>query len=90
MLPFGNDMQDYAKAAIEKGFFDKAFKVVAKVDGFDLERAFDLTNHTDHNWTENYGLAVCVDSVVRSTSVGDVMRIKDKFYIVDSVGFIEV
>jgi len=62
---------------------------VAEITSDDKEKAFELTNHIDHDWTENEGVTPLV-SKPRSTSVGDVMEIEGKFFIVDSCGFKEI
>lgn len=62
---------------------------VAEVSINDLETAFELTNHIEHNWTHNKGVTPLV-SEPRSTSVGDVLEIEKKFYIVAASGFEEI
>ena len=62
---------------------------VAEIASNDLDNAFELTNHIDHDWTENEGVTPLV-SKPRSTSVGDVMEIEGKFLLVDSYGFKEI
>ena len=59
---------------------------VAEVDSNDLEEAFELTNHIEHNWTENEEVTPLISNP-RSTSCGDIMEIDGKFYIVASCGF---
>lgn len=54
-----------------------------------LEEAFRLTNSIDYPWVENDGivLAETDESRYRSTSVGDLMFLSGKCYMVDSFGF---
>ena len=53
-------------------FTNEHYTLVALVEGEDIEMAFRLTNHIDHSWTENEGVAAKV-ARPRSTSVGDVI-----------------
>jgi hypothetical protein len=70
---------------------DTTVRLVAEVATFDLDRAFERTNHIDHSWTENPGVRVInKNGAVRSTSVGDVMIDGDKCYVVESAGFREL
>lgn len=62
---------------------------VAEVDSNDLDTAFRDTNHIDKDWIENEGVTSLV-SRPRSTSVGDVMEIDGKFFMVASCGFKEM
>lgn len=83
-----------------KGFLESQFRTpdelpaaslekVAEIASDDKEKAFELTNHIDHDWTENEEVTPLV-SKPRSTSVGDVMEIDGKFFIVKSHGFKEI
>jgi hypothetical protein len=61
---------------------------VAEVDTNSLEDAFRLTNHIDEAWFNNPEVKVIKKS--RSTSIGDVMELDGKKYIVNDIGFKEV
>ena len=62
---------------------------VAEVDSNDLEKAFELTNHIEHNWTENEEVTPLISNP-RSTSCGDIMEIDGTTLMVISRGFKEV
>ena len=62
---------------------------VAEVDINDLETAFELTNNIDHPWTMNERVTPLKNNP-RSTSVGDVMKIDDHYYLVAAIGFTEI
>ncbi len=62
---------------------------VAEVDSNDREKAFELTNHLTHDWTTNSEVTPLVPRP-RSTSVGDVMEIDGKFYMVANCGYKEI
>ena len=47
----------------------------------EYERAFELTNHIDHAWQDNPQVEALTDSA-RSTSVGDVIRLKSGLWMV--------
>lgn len=61
-------------------------KLVAEVETDDLEWAFMKTNHIDSRWWYNMDVN-CFDFKARSTSIGDVMELNGKFYVVAKVGF---
>ena len=61
---------------------------VAEVQTDDLDDAFRDTNHIDRAWYENDNVKVIKES--RSTSVGDVMELGGKRFIVASLGFKEL
>jgi hypothetical protein len=66
------------------------YVLVAEVAVTNLERAYELTNHIDRDWTTNAGVAAHV-SRVRSTSMGDVMQTADgKLHAVARFGFEEL
>lgn len=63
------------------------YVLVAEVDTTDLERAYELTNHIDKDWTLNREVRAFVPSC-RSTSVGDmIVTPDDEAYLVLPVGF---
>lgn len=49
------------------------FEHIADVESESLAQVFPLTNHIDHDWTENDGVTVVPGKRYRSTSVGDVV-----------------
>lgn len=67
------------------GHSGSAFVPVAVVDTDDLDEAYRLTNHIDKLWWENEGVVALRES--RSTSIGDVLDLNGKFYVVDRCGF---
>ena len=72
---------------------DFKYKLVAVVEGDDLEKAFELTNTIYGPWWENEGLEPVVLEYAkgaRSTSVGDLMVSGGKNWFVAPVGFKEV
>lgn len=63
------------------------YVLVAEVETDDLERAYELTNHTDEDWTLNSEVRAFAPSC-RSTSVGDmIVTPDDEAYLVLPVGF---
>jgi hypothetical protein len=63
----------------EKPNFPEDYKKVAVVETNHLEEVFRITNHIDHDWTDNpevVGLIVTTRTP-RSTSVGDVVVDED-------------
>ena len=59
----------------------KFYKEVCTVDTDDLEKAFELTNL----WEEPS--KVTKFGRMNSTSIGDIFRLGDRYYIVDTFGF---
>ena len=76
---------DDVRKNIKLGNYDK----VAEVDTFDLDVAYRLTNHIHESWTENEGVTAIAEKV-RSTSIGDILEVDGKRYVVDRVGFAEL
>lgn len=68
----------------------KNYVFVADVDTNVLEKAFELTNNIEHNWTRNKEVTTELDCA-RSTSVGDLFFYTpyNAWYIVDNIGFKE-
>jgi len=62
--------------------------LVAEVETDSLNEAYQLTNHIDKVWYENHGVKTFLKS--RSTSVGDILRLNGKQYLVATCGFIEI
>jgi len=54
-----------------------------------MQHAFQQTNHIDRNWTKNEEVTNFMSSP-RSTSVGDVLQIKNRHWRVAMVGFEEI
>ena len=62
---------------------------VADVYTDDLEKAFELTNHIDSDWTK--GIRVIAVEGQRSTSTGDVMKMADgSLHLVAAFGFVKL
>lgn len=67
--------------------FPKDYKLVAQVDTAILGEAFELTNHIDHDWTENERVRA-VPGGQRSSSVGDLfIEENGDVHLVASIGF---
>lgn len=86
---FNADRQDFAIRTIwdrapAAGFAN--YNLVAVVDVDDLEKAFEVTNHIDHDWTKNPHIIMCCGSA-RSSSVGDVFVVDGVRHVVASSGF---
>ena len=72
-----------------------AYSPVAFVYNVDnIEKTFELTNHIDHDWTENRKNVIALNPTVgkRSTSVGDIVldTVKEKAFLVSGCGFREL
>lgn len=65
--------------------FPEDYILVAKVDGEDLDHAYELTNHIDLPWYGNPGVEVLAKS--RSTSKADVILLDGTAYRVARIGF---
>lgn len=77
----------FAKPETMLGAFFSDYDLVAVVDSDDLEEAWALTNHIDHDWTDNEKVWA-LTKAVRSSSVGDIFVVKGGgFYAVAGVGF---
>jgi len=65
---------------------------VAQVATDELEEAYRLTNNIDTCWIENPEVTPIgiTGEAARSTSVGDVLFLNDKGYVVESFGFREI
>jgi hypothetical protein len=78
-----------------KAFNPNLYKLVAEVEvsgiNFmpDLENAYKLTNHINSSWQGNQKV-IPHDHHARSTSVGDVVELSDRFYTVANCGFVEI
>lgn len=56
-----------------------------------LEKAFMLTNHIDTAWWDNAGVErTDATKTHRSTSVGDIMQVGERFFLVSNFGFTEM
>lgn len=72
-------------ASVDEGKFIGLKKSTEK----DLDKTFELTNHIEHDWTKNKEVTPTKLNP-RSTSVGDVLEINNKYYMVCTAGFKEV
>lgn len=72
-------------AAFKAGQYEK----VAEVNTDDMEKAFELTNHIDSDWTKNADVTP-LTTKNRSTSVGDVMVMNGEHYLVGMLGFVKI
>lgn len=74
------------------------FVLVATVDTDSKSVAFAKTNNVEWSWTQNDGVTFYADNLpegsptdgCRSTSVGDVLHVGDKLFLVDMIGFREI
>lgn len=71
---------------------DTTIHLTARVNTDILQEAYRLTNNIDKSWAENPNVTVinAKGGPLRSTSVGDVLRHNDKWYVVEMVGFREM
>lgn len=78
-------------SAAELENFPVGFTLVAAIETSDPDKAYELSNHIDHDWTTNPEVAELFAVNLRSTSVGDVLSVQDKStaYSVASCGFTE-
>jgi hypothetical protein len=83
-VPHGSEEKQKAFAVTH---FSK-YHHVADVQTTDLEDAFHLTNSIENHWSTNQG--VKHHELSRSSSVGDVFQLGEKFYVVCSFGFAEI
>jgi hypothetical protein len=70
-----------------RAFNSSGYEFVGYVKTEDLNVAYQLTNHIDHDWTENEDVSAPVHSEPRSTSVGDILVSDTKVFIVARMGF---
>ena len=73
------DLNDFQTAAL--------YECDASSNGEFLELAFEATNSIDYHWSENDGITTKEGDSRRSTSVGDIVWIEHKIYMVDGMGF---
>lgn len=76
------------------------FECVAHVDTDNLEEAYRLTQNLDAPWSLNAGVKAFGNTEVgnlfkkgstnRSTSIGDLIKVNGKFFLVDLCGFTEL
>lgn len=84
---YGHDFctQEHVREFFENG----KYEFVGTVDTDDLDKAYHLTNHIQHNWTKNEDVDAPSEKV-RSSSVGDIFQIDDKYFVVGGCGFDEI
>ena len=70
-----------------RAFNSSGYEFVGYAKTDDLSVAYQLTNHIDHNWTENEDVSAPVYSEPRSTSVGDILVTDTEIHIVARMGF---
>lgn len=73
--------------------FPDDFRLVAEVKASKIGEVFQLTNHIDQHWSENAGVSIPgnVDPrTVRSTSVGDVIQDRNRFFAIAPTGFVQL
>jgi hypothetical protein len=84
-----------SKAAPEsciKAWKEQKYVSVASITTDSLDKAYERTNNIDQSWVKNNGVTVdqVYDNGCRSTSMGDILEYKNKFYLVSSIGFTEI
>ena len=94
------DSDEVWERYLNRPMIPKLFPMVAEleVDSDDLtavlDRAFELTNTIDRDWTENEEVRVFKSEFRRSTSVGDLIRVihgsKVSWHVVAPFGFDQV
>lgn len=52
-----------------------------------LEEVYRLTNSIDRHWSKNPEITLTGDGRLRSTSMGDLVCIEDRWYLVADMGF---
>lgn len=83
LLDFRHEVEpNFVESLINQGMYQK----VALVETKDLDKAFELTNHIDQDWTENKGVTP-LKLMNRSSSVGDIFVLDNEAYIIKSLGF---
>lgn len=80
---------------VVQAFTDGYYEEVAKVDGIDLDRAYQLTNNIDSSWVDNTGVYPTNPGGKRSTSVGDIFIVDTpsktrRAFFVAGIGFTEI
>ena len=84
-----SDAQFLFSAEKQVAFAEKHFskyRKAAEVNTTDLDHAYELTNTITKAWDRNQ-LVKATGHSLRSTSVGDVMKLGDDYYVVASIGF---
>lgn len=71
---------------IAAAIVQECYKKVAVVNTNHLDSAYELTNHIDTSWDQNFGVTP-VKLGNRSTSIGDLMITDSDLYVVDRMGF---
>ena len=89
----GNVIKIAGRFGFEPTTFPDDFRHVADVAAREMGMVFELTNHIDHNWTENDGVTLArgIDPRrTRSTSVGDIVQSGNDWFVVAGVGFVQL
>lgn len=62
---------------------------VADVEPKQLETIYYMCQNVEENWINHDGIRCVIENVesMRSLSVGDVIKVDDKFFILEPVGF---
>lgn len=84
----GCNFDYFGTKGIAKAFVGGQYDLVAEVDTNSLDVAYERTNSIQGPWWDNEDVVAKFDGEgCRSTSVGDVVEVNGKFFIVDSFGF---
>ena len=71
--------------------FPGEYDLVARVQANSIDDTFKITNHIDEVWTSNSEVLEVIKPNPRSTSVGDIVKDKDrKYHYCDMVGWKEI
>jgi hypothetical protein len=85
---FENCMKtDFKMEDLNEFIFAAAFRCGAESDAEFCDMAFEATNSIDYHWSENDGIETKEPYSKRSTSVGDLIWIETKIYMVANFGF---
>lgn len=73
---------------VKRSWDNGDYTLVAEVDTDDLEEAFERTNSIDRFWGENEKVTLMDPTKgCRSSSVGDIFKNDEGFFVVKMVGF---
>ena len=63
------------------------FVKVAVIDSDDVGDAWNLTQHTDTDWTKRSNVDALVEGACRSSSVGDVFAVNGALHLILPIGY---
>lgn len=77
----------FTEADALKAFDANQYDFVGLAKTVDLDTAFQLSNHINHNWADNENVSVPYGVKPRSSSVGDIFVTNRQIFIVARAGF---